>query len=408
MKHLIILNFQPDIPPFMVSQMMYAKDVYDRISYVNTRKVVNSSLFDSFENVRFYYPSSFRRGLASLVALFRYLNPINIHQLFECVSQKGLSFRYIKQLYMFLASDACIRPYVNSLVAKQPESVTLLSTWFGASAVTAAHVKKHKPIIRAFSMAHSFEILVSRNPYIPFLFNGYKFRYLDKVIFIAERMRQLYFDGVQSLPSSYTSKTCVCYLGSYKEDFNTMNKTVPGIFNICTCSRMIPLKRLDVLCEALRKWECGEIRWTHLGNGEMEEQIRELAESVMVENPLVSIVLAGHKENSGVKAFYASEPIDLFCNFSTIEGLPISIMEAISYGIPVLATDVGGTAEIVKPEFGFLMSPDINASSVRQELVRFLNLSEDHKCRMRSSAFDFWQANFNARQNLKKFFDILQ
>ena len=47
MKHLIILNFQPDIPPFMVSQMMYAKDVYDRISYVNTRKVVNSSLFDS-------------------------------------------------------------------------------------------------------------------------------------------------------------------------------------------------------------------------------------------------------------------------------------------------------------------------------------------------------------------------
>ena len=39
--------------------------------------------------------------------------------------------------------------------------------------------------------------------------------------------------------------------------------------------------------------------------------------------------------------------IDLFINTSSSEGVPVSIMEALSVGIPIIATDVGGTKEIV-------------------------------------------------------------
>ena len=46
---------------------------------------------------------------------------------------------------------------------------------------------------------------------------------------------------------------------------------------------------------------------------------------------------------------------DLFVNMSLSEGIPVSIMEAISFGIPIIATNVGGNAEIVNDETGVLI-----------------------------------------------------
>lgn len=53
---------------------------------------------------------------------------------------------------------------------------------------------------------------------------------------------------------------------------------------------------------------------------------------------------------------YSEHPVDVFINLSTNEGVPVSIMEAISFDIPIVATDVGGTSEIVTDETGILVS----------------------------------------------------
>ncbi len=54
------------------------------------------------------------------------------------------------------------------------------------------------------------------------------------------------------------------------------------------------------------------------------------------------IVLRGGISNAEVFQFYRDNKVDLFVNASTSEGLPVSIMEAISFGIPSIATNVGG------------------------------------------------------------------
>ena len=409
MRHLIILNHQPDIPPFMVSQILYAKDHYGRVSYVNTRRPVNASLFDACENVSFHYPGRLGRIAASVVACLRFFGPMNLKQAWAQIREQGLDFSYLKQLFLFLASDACTRPLAGRLIRQGTgtDSVTVLSTWFGACAVTAARLKRRWPQIRAFSMAHSFEILVSRNRFLPYLFNPFKFNYLDGVVFIAEKMREAYFEGVGKLDPACRDKTHVCYLGSYK-DPDTLNPQPSDVFHICTCSRVIPLKRLDLLCKALRNWKGGRIRWTHLGDGEMMDTLRSLSEETMRENPNVEIVLKGQQANDEVKAFYASVPIDLFCNLSTIEGLPISIMEAVSYGIPVMATNVGGTSEIVDSGIGVLLDADINAERVRDALLSFSQLPEIRKALMREAAYARWQDRFDAQKNLSHFFELIQ
>ena len=50
------------------------------------------------------------------------------------------------------------------------------------------------------------------------------------------------------------------------------------------------------------------------------------------------------------------EKYDLLMNVSYFEGIPVSMMEALSVGIPLLGPDVGGVSEIIKNGYnGFLV-----------------------------------------------------
>ena len=57
--------------------------------------------------------------------------------------------------------------------------------------------------------------------------------------------------------------------------------------------------------------------------------------------------LKGNVDNAALLEDYITENYYLFVNVSSSEGIPVSIMEASSVGIPCLATDVGGTGEII-------------------------------------------------------------
>ena len=50
--------------------------------------------------------------------------------------------------------------------------------------------------------------------------------------------------------------------------------------------------------------------------------------------------------------------MDYFINLSDSEGIPVSIMEAMSVGIPIIARDVGGNREIVTNNNGCLLEGD--------------------------------------------------
>ena len=51
----------------------------------------------------------------------------------------------------------------------------------------------------------------------------------------------------------------------------------------------------------------------------------------------IQVILKGWVPNKKVIEFYRTNPVNLFLNFSFQEGIPVSIMEAISFGIPILA-----------------------------------------------------------------------
>jgi len=79
-------------------------------------------------------------------------------------------------------------------------------------------------------------------------------------------------------------------------------------------------------------------------------------------------------------------------------------MEAQSFGIPVIATDVGGTREIVNDNTGWLIASDVTAQDLAQSIKKAIERTPEEKTKMRENARNFWEKSFNAETNYKEFY----
>ena len=170
---------------------------------------------------------------------------------------------------------------------------------------------------------------------------------------------------------------------------------------ICSCSNIIPLKRIDKIIEVLSKFNFENINWFHFGEGVLKSEMQELAREKL--NNKVNWNFTGTIPNNEVLDFYTSNYIDLFINLSESEGIPVSIMEALSAGIPVLATNVGGTAEAVNDKNGFLIPKDFEADQVVSIIENYLNSPSQNQLNYRQNAYNFWKQNFEASKNYTQF-----
>ncbi|MBK6912265.1 MAG: glycosyltransferase [Ignavibacteriales bacterium] len=80
-------------------------------------------------------------------------------------------------------------------------------------------------------------------------------------------------------------------------------------------------------------------KWVRIEN--IQRIIRRLPSSNL------KINLRGNINNDELLEYYKNNLIDIFINTSDSEGLPVSIIEAQNFGIPVIAPALGGIPEIV-------------------------------------------------------------
>jgi glycosyltransferase involved in cell wall biosynthesis len=127
-----------------------------------------------------------------------------------------------------------------------------------------------------------------------------------------------------------------------------------GVLRLLTCSQIVPVKRLHLLANAIALLR-RPVQWTHIGDGPDGPALQQRCAQLPAR---IKIDFLGHIPNAAILAFYRQHPVDLFANISSSEGVPVSIMEAMSFGVPILATSVGGVAELVRPEAGQLVPAD--------------------------------------------------
>jgi glycosyltransferase involved in cell wall biosynthesis len=107
--------------------------------------------------------------------------------------------------------------------------------------------------------------------------------------------------------------------------------------------RLEPQKRFDLLLEAFAVLhiERPELRLIIAGDGSQQEALDEQRRALGLTG---SVILTGHV-NDVIPVHHA---LDLFVQSSDYEGTPNAVLEAMAMETPIVATEAGGTAELVR------------------------------------------------------------
>ncbi len=274
------------------------------------------------------------------------------------------------------------------------------SYWHDYKALALAMLRKEYTDLKCVARAHRWDVFADKNiiPYLPF--KKFILDNLSNTISISEAGKEYFYEYVK--PAS-NSKISVSYLGKINDRKPLLEKRSNEIL-ICSCSTLTPVKQVDRIINVLSKLKVKGLRWIHFGDGPLRSEIYALAERKL---PNVDFEFKGIVPNNEILDFYANNYVDLFINLSSSEGIPVSIMEALSAGIPVVATDVGGTAEAVNNENGILIRADFNDDEVVQKIESYVNLDKEQKNTYRRRAYEFWRDNYEANKNYTDFYSII-
>jgi glycosyltransferase involved in cell wall biosynthesis len=169
---------------------------------------------------------------------------------------------------------------------------------------------------------------------------------------------------------------------------------------VVSCGGLVPGKRVEMIPQVLAR--IGRtLNWVHFGDGPCRRDVEEAAKALP---PSVSWDLAGHVDHDRVLDFYATNRVDLFLSLSLAEGVPVSMMEAISFGVPLLATAVGGVPEIVNERTGRLVGVDDSAESIALAAQQLL----DGNGPSRDEIIAFFKSTYEAERNFGEFADALR
>jgi len=128
--------------------------------------------------------------------------------------------------------------------------------------------------------------------------------------------------------------------------------------------RIIQAKGIQDLIEAIKGID--NVTLLIVGEGPYINQLKEKSKTL-----LSNIKFLGKKEKEEIKKILSIT--DIFINPSYSEGLPTSILEAGCFKLPVIATNVGGTSEIIiNNETGMLVPPK-NPLEIKNKLITLIN-----------------------------------
>jgi colanic acid/amylovoran biosynthesis glycosyltransferase len=174
--------------------------------------------------------------------------------------------------------------------------------------------------------------------------------------------------------------------------------------SVVSCSFVVEEKRLHLLVDAiaqlLEMMPSLSVRWTHIGDGGLFDELRAYAESKLG-GGRAELVFTGYLAQEDIMKLYREQKFDVFVNVSSSEGIPVSLMEASSVGIPMVATDVGGSGEIVNESNGVLIPADPDAATVARALARFRDRASAGAYRTRARSD--WLDKFSAAHNYPRF-----
>lgn len=285
-------------------------------------------------------------------------------------------------------------------IARTKDRVIAYSYWFDVGAYALAALRREGVVDYVVTRAHGFDLYEERQPnsYMPL--RRQFVRDFDQIFAVSEQGRKYLYDRF-SIPENLLSTARLGVLTENKLSLCSSATT----YNIVSVSFCVSVKRIDRIIEgiaiAAQKIDKNVlVSWTHIGDGELKDMLESKAVRAFMFISNVRFNFLGHLQNADVMNYYKINKVDVFINTSESEGLPISIMEAMSYGIPAIAPAVGGIPELINQENGWLLSGQPCVDQIARALIAVQHYkSEQTRQAARQTIFK----NYNSEVNYKTF-----
>lgn len=137
------------------------------------------------------------------------------------------------------------------------------------------------------------------------------------------------------------------------------NETQPDVVNVLFVGRLVDWKAIDILIDAINQCKAS-VQLTILGDGVLRSELEQYAQTHAA-NKVVFLGLVSHIETNN---YY--DKADIFVLPSIRECGGAVVLEAMSRGLPVVATAWGGPVDYITTETGFLIEPKSREYMVEQ------------------------------------------
>lgn len=242
--------------------------------------------------------------------------------------------------------------------------------WFGLGArMAGAKVVSTVHSINIYDTFPSYKILTYK-----YLYNIVP----NRIIAVSSAVRDYLIDFGVHRELLNVIENGVDFVGISNEYSHAVNEAELALVFL---GRLEPQKGLDVLLDALAILDQVDHGWSLdlIGDGSSRSDLEKKSKELRLSR---RIRFHGIRKNP--LALLADK--SLFCMPSRREGFPISLLEALSVGLPAVVSNVGILPIIIKDGFNGFVFDNESPAALAKKLIRFRHVSTDEKQRMRLNA----------------------
>jgi len=205
-----------------------------------------------------------------------------------------------------------------------------------------------------------------------FMLKRFAARFIDEITACSETVRNYGIETIGYLEPKltviYNGVDCAKF-GQTSVDTGQIKQyhITSGTYVIGSVGRLTALKGYIFLLHAFRevKKRHPNIKLLLVGDGEEKSELQRFCRQYKLES---DVIFAGYQAR--VEPFFGM--MNLFALPSFAEGFPVSLLEASAAGAPMIATDVGGSSEIVIHEETGLLIKTGDSDQLAQAIIRMI------------------------------------
>lgn len=169
---------------------------------------------------------------------------------------------------------------------------------------------------------------------------------------------------------------------------------------VANIGRLSPEKGQDIFLRSAKKilTKNNDLIFVIIGIGQEKENLTALVNQLGITD---NVIFTGYRED--MIDIYNS--VDLVVQSSSTEGMPNVILESLIMGIPVIATDVGGTSQIVQHRINGFLIDALDIGALNRAMSEFID-NRDEFIRMGLAGREHIINNFNQDSRVDKLYAV--